>query len=167
MVSCIKDDDSEDYTVWRAENEAFFNRMKDSIDPATGKHVYDSIPSLAYPQYYVLYREITPGPADNTLKPLYTSTVSVDYSGHLYNTTTDFDEGNMVFVVGRGTSQYSIIAGWTWAVMQMTVGDNWEVIIPWQLAYGANGSGSIPPYSTLVFDMTLKQIVKYETGANW
>lgn len=161
MVSCIKDDDSEDYTVWRAENEAFFNRMKDSIDPATGELYYKQIKSLAYPQYYVLYHELEAGPETNTIKPLYTSTINATYSGHLYNTTTDFDSGSITGVVGRG-----FISGWTWALMEMTVGDKAEVVIPWQLGYGSNGSGSIPPYSTLIFTMTLNSIPKYETGIN-
>ena len=91
MVSCIKDDDSEDYTVWRAENEAFFNRLKDSIDPATGELYYKQIKSLAYPQYYVLYHELAAGPETTTIKPFYTSTINATYSGHLYTTPTDYD----------------------------------------------------------------------------
>ena len=64
-------------------------------------------------------------------------------------------------MVGRG-----FISGWTWALMEMTVGDKAEVVIPWQLGYGSNGSGSIPPYSTLIFTMTLNSIPTYETGIN-
>ncbi len=166
MVSCLKDDDSEDYAVWKAENEAFFKRMQDSIDPATGELYYRKIESLAYPQYYVLVHELEAGPAENTTKPLFTSTVTVDYEGHLYNTTEEFAEGNVTFIVGRGTSTYPVSTGWTWALMDMTVGDKWEVVIPWELAYGSSGNGTIPPYSTLIFDMKLVSIPMYETGYN-
>ncbi|MCP4520129.1 MAG: FKBP-type peptidyl-prolyl cis-trans isomerase, partial [Cytophagales bacterium] len=32
--------------------------------------------------------------------------------------------------------------------------------IPYELAYGPRGSGKIPPYSTLIFEMELVRIVK-------
>ena len=60
-----------------------------------------------------------------------------------------------------------VISGWQWALQNMKEGAKWEVIIPWQLAYGVNGSGSsIPPYSALVFEINLTTIVKWQTGTN-
>ena len=50
--------------------------------------------------------------------------------------------------------------------MKMTVGNKAEVVTPWKLGYRSNGSGLIPPYSTLIFTMTLNSIPKYETGIN-
>jgi FKBP-type peptidyl-prolyl cis-trans isomerase len=38
------------------------------------------------------------------------------------------------------------------------VGDKWEVWIPQELGYGTTGSGEIPGYSTLVFEMELVEI---------
>ena len=40
----------------------------------------------------------------------------------------------------------------------MVEGDKYEVWIPQQLAYGANGSGSIPGYSTLIFEIELVSV---------
>jgi FKBP-type peptidyl-prolyl cis-trans isomerase FklB len=49
-----------------------------------------------------------------------------------------------------------LIAGWVEALSKMKEGDEWELVIPAALGYGAEGAGSdIPPNATLVFDMTL------------
>ena len=53
-----------------------------------------------------------------------------------------------------------VIAGWTEALQLMNIGAKWKLHIPFDLAYGANGSpGAIPPCATLVFDVELLAIV--------
>ncbi|WP_286239792.1 FKBP-type peptidyl-prolyl cis-trans isomerase [Neptuniibacter halophilus] len=53
-----------------------------------------------------------------------------------------------------------VIAGWTEALQLMNVGAKWKLYIPYDLAYGAQGSpGGIPPYSALVFDVELLDIL--------
>jgi FKBP-type peptidyl-prolyl cis-trans isomerase FklB len=43
----------------------------------------------------------------------------------------------------------------------MPVGSKWKLYIPSNLAYGAQGAGQqIAPYSTLVFEVELLDIVK-------
>ena len=44
----------------------------------------------------------------------------------------------------------------------MHVGDTVQIIIPYDLAYGQSGSGSIPPYSALRFNMRLMDVPGYE-----
>jgi FKBP-type peptidyl-prolyl cis-trans isomerase FklB len=41
----------------------------------------------------------------------------------------------------------------------MKVGDIWEIWVPWELGYGSSGSGSIPGYTTLVFEIELMEIM--------
>ncbi len=54
-----------------------------------------------------------------------------------------------------------VIAGWTEALQLMGTGSKWRLTIPYQLAYGAQGSpGGIPPYATLVFEVELLAIVE-------
>ena len=53
-----------------------------------------------------------------------------------------------------------VIAGWVEALQLMPVGSKWELYIPSNLAYGANGAGqAIGPNETLIFDVELLDIV--------
>lgn len=51
-------------------------------------------------------------------------------------------------------------SGWIEALTLMPVGSKWELVIPQNLAYGERGAGaSIPPFSTLVFEVELLEIL--------
>lgn len=52
-----------------------------------------------------------------------------------------------------------VIAGWTEALQLMGVGSKWRLYVPSELAYGAQGVGSIPPHSVLVFDVELLAVL--------
>lgn len=52
-----------------------------------------------------------------------------------------------------------VIAGWVEALQLMPVGSKWKLYIPQDLAYGARGAGSIPPYSAPVFEVELLDIL--------
>jgi FKBP-type peptidyl-prolyl cis-trans isomerase len=54
------------------------------------------------------------------------------------------------FVVGTG-----VIQGFSQAVIGMRVGGTRRVVMPSSLAYGSQGSGTIPPNTPLVFEISL------------
>ena len=58
------------------------------------------------------------------------------------------------FTVGAG----SVIKGWDEALKLMCVKDKILIILPYQLAYGEAGAGSIPPHTPLVFEIELLSI---------
>ena len=53
------------------------------------------------------------------------------------------------FVLG----QNEVIPCWEKAFVQMHIGETAKITCPPELAYGEEGSGPIPPNSTLVFDI--------------
>lgn len=53
-----------------------------------------------------------------------------------------------------------VIPGWIEALTLMPVGSKWELYIPHNLAYGERGAGaSIPPFSALIFEVELLEIL--------
>ena len=52
-----------------------------------------------------------------------------------------------------------VIAGWTEALQLMQEGAKWRLYIPSNLAYGERAAGSIPPHSTLIFDIELIEVL--------
>ena len=53
-----------------------------------------------------------------------------------------------------------VIAGWTEGLQLMKEGAKYRFFIPYILGYGAGGAGnSIPPYSTLIFDVELIKVL--------
>jgi len=90
--------------------------------------------------------------------PTKENVVRVHYTGTLID-GTEFDSS-----VKRGQPAEfpvgEVIPGWTEALQLMPVGSKFKIILPENIAYGANGAGDIiKPFSTLVFEVELLEIV--------
>lgn len=84
--------------------------------------------------------------------------VKVTYRGTLID-GTEFDKSEEPVEL----SINQVIPGWTELLKLMKVGDQITAYIPYDLAYGANGSGSsIEPFSTLIFDIKLLEVAPAE-----
>jgi FKBP-type peptidyl-prolyl cis-trans isomerase len=82
--------------------------------------------------------------------------VTVTYKGALINGKV-FDQT----AVGK-TATFpagALIPGWVEALSLMKEGDQWELVLPSDIGYGAEGAGKdIPGNQTLVFQMTLIKV---------
>lgn len=87
------------------------------------------------------------------------STITVKYTGTLTDGTvfdsTDKQGGQpATFQLNKG----SLIDGWVQGIPGMKVGGKRKLVIPPSLGYGAQSVGSIPPNSTLVFEIELVDV---------
>jgi FKBP-type peptidyl-prolyl cis-trans isomerase FklB len=107
------------------------------------------------------YKVITEGKGQ---VPTSTDRVKVHYKGTLID-GTEFDssysrkdkDGNPQPSTFRANQ---VIKGWTEALTMMPIGSKWELYIPQELAYGSQDTGTIPPFSTLIFEVELLSIEK-------
>ena len=91
--------------------------------------------------------------------PQATDRVKVNYEGRLIDGTV-FDASARHGGEPAEFTPQQVIAGWTEALTMMPVGSKWRLFIPFDLAYGDRDQGQIKPYSTLIFDVELVEIVK-------
>ena len=94
------------------------------------------------------------------IKP--TDLVKVHYTGKLPDGTV-FDSS-----VERGQPAEfkldQVVPGWTEGLQLVKKGGKIELVLPPQLAYGEQGTGPIPPNSTLHFDVEVLDVTPEKTA---
>lgn len=105
----------------------------------------------------ILYKVVTDSKSADRVSA--TDSVKVKYEGKLVNGTV-FDNSNRQPGGVATLSLKNVIKGWQAAIPQMPVGSTWEIYVPYEQAYGEQGTGPIPPYSALIFTITLEGVAK-------
>lgn len=90
-------------------------------------------------------------------KPEATDRVVVHYTGRLIDGTVFDSSEERGEPATFGVTQ--VIPGWVEALQMMNAGSQWRLFIPAELAYGAQGVPGIGPNQTLIFDVTLLEVV--------
>jgi len=155
ITSCTTNDPFKELEAWKNKNDAYFTNMKDS----TGYTLY-TIPASSGGGSY--YYKITTAGEQNSISPLSTQKVKVNYRGMLV-TGEVFDQSYTTALptdaAPRTFSANGVIWGWTQNLIQMKVGETRSIVLPQQLGYGSGGNGSIPSYSTTVWVVRLVEVV--------
>ncbi|MCI7575425.1 MAG: FKBP-type peptidyl-prolyl cis-trans isomerase [Bacteroidales bacterium] len=136
----------DDWVDWKLQNELWIEQNAD----APGVQLSPTGSGL---QYKVDFLGI-----DKDKKPGPTSTVYVRYELRLIN-------GKVIDPMKTEWSSFYLpqtITGFAEGLKLMQKKAHYELYIPWELGYGdaenKNRPSSIPPYSTLIFDVTLEDV---------
>lgn len=109
--------------------------------------------------------------------PAFTDSVSMHFRGWLMPTEYATADGGTATSMEVFTQTYygdfdpltaspqqmyvgGTVEGYQTALQYMTEGDDWMVYIPSKQAYGSNGSGAIPAYSTLLYRMYVVKVIE-------
>lgn len=143
MDSLNKESMARQYSDVKKKNEAYVANLAKQ-------------PGIKKLQGGVLYKVIKEGTG---AMPTDSSRVEVIYEGKLTNGNV-FDSSKQGDKTTTEFPVQNIIKGLGIALTHMPVGSEWEITIPWNLAYGEQGQpgGGIPPFSTLIFKVTLVSI---------
>ncbi len=151
ITSCAKQNNPQDAATATAEKDSIEARQMAKEEAFLAQKAKEpGVQSLGGGLLYKVLR------AGNGAQPTSTSMVTVDYEGKLIDGTifdSSYQRGEPASFPVSG-----VVAGWQIALKVMHVGDEWEVYIPQYLGYGENGTNNIPPYSTLVFKISLKSV---------
>lgn len=134
------------------ENTKKSKAFMDSISKAEGITVLPS--GLAY-------KVISDGEGE---KPELGDRIKVRYTGktidgEVFDSTDKNNQGKPLEIL---LQEGSLIHGWIEGAQLMSKGGKYELYIPADLAYGANGSGEIEPNEALIFEMELVDFTKGE-----
>ena len=156
LSSCLNDDNNlADYSEWKALNDEYI--AKAEIESDAHGLIYEKFVPVWDNNVYVLMRWHNDRAAtDGDLTPISNSTIRVKY------TLTNIEGDTLDSSASFNCQPNSMITGFWTAVTNMHVKDTVTAVMPYTAAYGAFGSGSVLPYSTLIFGIRLDSILSYE-----
>ena len=165
-TSCGDDEDNHQER-WMVANQNALNAIK-----ANPEYKELKSPGNEGSVYYKVLKE-----GDGTDSIYYSSAIQCYYKGFLVADYPElylekgyvfdqalFDDGQPFTILSGFTILLadgrvsSVINGWKTVLQHMKKGDKWEVWIPYQLGYGRTGSGAIPGYSTIAFEIEVVNV---------
>lgn len=174
LSSCSESNEEvEEFPNWQATNTAYFESLYQQTKQkiAAGDTEWKLIKAYSKDQTtegkavdYIIVHVLNEGTGSGN--PLFSDTVRVDYRGRLLPSTS-YSQGYVFDQSWRGDYNLATMMpaklavglttdGFATALMKMNIGDRWEIYIPQELGYGQVATTSIPAYSTLIFDVTLR-----------
>ncbi|MEN8224569.1 MAG: FKBP-type peptidyl-prolyl cis-trans isomerase [Bacteroidota bacterium] len=143
----------------QAQQQALEDQRKNDEKSLRDKYIADNNINVMPTASGLYYIETEKGTGEKAMPG---NTVTVHYTGTLLDGTkfdSSLDKGEpFSFRLGVG----QVIKGWDEAIAMMNEGGKATLVIPSEIAYGSRDSGSIPAYSTLVFEV---ELIKVEPAA--
>lgn len=164
FTSCFQETTWEKYETWRNVQNEWLKEELAKTDE-NGNPYYETV-SANFDKNAIIYMHFYNDKNANkdNLVPLYTSVVDTKYHGSIYD-GTPFDSSYLSTSPADSIVRFNVngvVSGWAIALMNMHVGDSVRVIVPYNVGYGESGSGVIPPYTHMVFQLKLQDICKYD-----
>lgn len=129
---------SDEYEEWRIMNDNWYNRANDSFADSTDYQRTSS---------GLIYKILEPGyqrrPNDNSM--IYIKYTGTLITGTIFHDSTYIDTKDLMYEP----------EGWREAMKLIQDGGRIQFIMPYRIGYGDTNNGSVPPYSTLIFDVKL------------
>ena len=150
----------ERFMSWKEYNEEWLVAQRDKLGTDTNVIETQILPSgVLIEKYHTGYGAI-PKPSIDPVTQV-SSGVIVKYTGWLVDGTRfDYNDKASFYLP-------QVIAGWREAMSIMPQGSHWRIYIPSYKAYGKSGSRglyenfSVPPHSTLIFDIELIDVKNF------
>lgn len=167
VTSCSEQTDevADEFANWQQRNDQYFSSLDGRYNKL--KVYYKDAETPGSATDYIYYEVLEQG--DGTFSPTSEDSVLVAYRGRLiptdsyelgYEFTRTFTskefEWNTARFIKNIVKGYT--AGFATALYHMRAGDHWRIYVPYTLGYKAGGDSSagIPGYSTLIFEIALK-----------
>lgn len=164
MSSCLGDDETTDYTEWRTRNLEYIGNAENEVENGVKKYE-KIIPSWDKSSYVLMDWHNDRALTSNNLSPLDNSTCDVKYILKTIDGDT-IDSSYSMTTYGDSIFRCQptgMVTGFWIALTNMNVGDSVTAVMPYTAGYGIYGSGSVPPYTTLIFGIKLVGIPAFET----
>jgi FKBP-type peptidyl-prolyl cis-trans isomerase len=140
----------------KAAQEVELKRLEEDESSKRNEYLQSNYPDAKAEESGLYFINIKKGKGK---KPTKGDKVVVNYTGmfldgNIFDSSVDREP--FEFTLGQG----QVIKGWDQGIEMMRKGGKAMLVIPSDIAYGPQGRSSIPPYSTLVFEVELLDIKK-------